>query len=121
MHHLNAGELRIEVEQNSAGTIQLHWTGKSNDREPRRVLQPFFAAVMAAAEEKHATIEMHFERLGFFNSSTISALVHLIQDLRNRQITLVIVFDAKTKWQKLSFDAMRVFVKSDGLLQMRSV
>jgi hypothetical protein len=28
------------------------------------------------------------------------------------------VYDQKLKWQKLSFDAIRVFVKSDGLLQL---
>jgi hypothetical protein len=64
---------------------------------------------------------MHFEALEHFNSSTVAALIHLIQEARSRQIPLVFVYNQSLKWQKLSFDAMRVFIKSDGLLQMRSV
>ena len=33
---------------------------------------------------------------------------------------LMIRFDARLKWQKLSFDALRVFAK-DGLLELKPV
>ena len=61
--------------------------------------------------DKHASIEMHFEKLDHFNSSTIAAVIRFIQDARQRGVKLIIVYNQALKWQKLSFDAMRVFVR----------
>jgi hypothetical protein len=116
--------LTIEpVDDRSAGgdTIRFFWKGRSTARNPGELLVPYFQGIFQSAIEGRATVEMHFERMEHFNSSTVGALIYLIQDARGRQIPLVFVYDQKLKWQKLSFDAMRVFVKSDGLLQMRSV
>jgi hypothetical protein len=106
----------------AGATIRLFWKGRSTARNPGELLVPYFQGIFqSAADQGRATVEMHFERMEHFNSSTVGALIYLIQDARGRQIPLVFVYDQKLKWQKLSFDAMRVFVKSDGLLQMRSV
>ena len=35
------------------------------------------------------------------------------------QVRLVIVYDENLKWQRLSFDALRVFDKSDQLFELR--
>ena len=43
------------------------------------------------------------------------AVIRLIQDARARAIKLVIVYNAQLKWQKLSFDALRVFANDDLL------
>lgn len=119
MDNLATGDLVIEVDQRDPGVIALNWKGKSNERYPRRTIGPFFDSVFKAAEENKATIEMRFEALEYLNSATISALVGLIRDLREKKIKLVISFDASQKWQKLCFDALRVFEKPDGLLVMR--
>lgn len=119
MENLATGDLVIEVDQRDPAVIALDWKGKSNDRYPRKSLAPFFESVFKEAEEKKATIEMRFEALDYLNSATISALVGLIRQLREKEIKLVISFDASQKWQKLCFDALRVFEKSDGLLVMR--
>ena len=104
MENLIVGDLRIEaLESGPAAPVQLLWKGKSNDRHPSRV-----------------PVELHFEKLDHFNSSTITALIQLIQDARERNVRLVIVFDKALKWQKLSFDALRVFSRGDDLLQLKS-
>jgi hypothetical protein len=64
-------------------------------------------------------IELHFEKLEHFNSSTITSIIQLIQDSRARGVKLVLVYDEALKWQKLSFDALRVFARDD-LLELRS-
>jgi hypothetical protein len=59
-------------------------------------------------------LELHFEELDYFNSSTITSLIQLIQEARAKGIPLTYVYDPALRWQKLSFDALRVFV-GDGL------
>lgn len=121
---LNGEGLTIEAAESGAGAvgIRLVWKGRSGARNPSEVLMPYFRGVLEAASQRgRVGVEMHFEALEHFNSSTVAALIHLIQDARGKQVPLVFVYDRNLKWQKLSFDAMRVFVKSDGLLEMRSI
>jgi hypothetical protein len=118
---LEAGDLTIEIaEAGAQGFVCLYWKGRSGARNPSEVLTPYFKEIIARAAERRVGVEMHFETLEHFNSSTVAALIHLIQHARGNSVPLVFVYDQNLKWQKLSFEAMRVFVKSDGLLQMRS-
>jgi len=117
---LRAGTLVIEAEDApTRGFLVLYWQGKSSDRNPEKVLEPFFLAALAEAQQRKLGIEMHFEKLVHFNSSTIGYLIQLIQETRRRNVTLVLVFDHALMWQKLSFDALRVFAKDNSLLQLR--
>jgi hypothetical protein len=117
---LRAGSLVIEAEDAPArGFVVLNWQGKSSDRNPEKVLEPFFVQTLAEAERRQLGVEMHFEKLAHFNSSTIGYLIQLIQETRRRGVSLVMVFDHALMWQKLSFDALRVFAKDNSLLELR--
>ena len=120
MENLLADDLTIEVtEPSPSGPLTLHWRGKSDDRYPGKILAPYFAQVLVEAAERETGVEMHFEKLDHFNSSTIAAVIRFIQDARQRGVKLVIVYNQALKWQKLSFDALRVFVRDDGLVELR--
>jgi hypothetical protein len=119
MEDLVVGDLKIQVLSRPPSTLELLWTGRSNARNPTATLQPFFAQVLTAATEQKLSVELHFERLEHFNSSTITSIIQLIQEARAKGVKLVILFDHGVKWQKLSFDALRVFQKGDGLLELR--
>ena len=122
MENLVFNDLTIEVDESSSDRIRLDWKGKSNDRQPRKILDPFFTEVGDAAKEKQNAIEMHFEELEYFNSSTITAVIQLIQDLRNKQVPLEISYDQSMRWQKLSFDALKIFEKrQEGLLRISPI
>src|SRR5262245_33217380 len=122
MEALVAGDLRIEPgDAAPAGGYCLIWRGKSTDRNPGQVLLPYFTSVLGHAQRAGQPLEMHFQLLDHFNSSTITAIIQVIQEARSRGVKLVIVFNQALKWQKLSFDALRVLVKGDGLLELRSV
>ena len=118
MQGLTVGDLRIEA-LDTPPAVQLLWRGKSNERHPGEALAPYFREVLAAAGTRNLPVELHFEKLEHFNSSTITSIIQLIQDSRARSIKLVLVYDQALKWQKLSFDALRVFAK-DELLEQRS-
>jgi hypothetical protein len=120
MQGLVVGDLRIEaVEDEASASVQLLWRGKSNNRHPSEALVPYFREVLARAAVRNWPIELHFEYLEHFNSSTITSIIQLIQESRARSIKLVLVYDHALKWQKLSFDALRVFAK-DNLLELRA-
>ena len=119
MENLSAGDLTIEASHQGPGPITLVWRGKSDDRYPGKVLGPYFAQVLDRAAETGAPVEMRFEKLDHFNSSTIAAVIRFIQDARQRGVKLILTYNQQLKWQKLSFDALRVFAKDD-LLELRS-
>jgi hypothetical protein len=120
MNDFVAGDLRIDVfEAMPPAPTRLFWNGRSIERDPSRLLIPFYERILATASDKRATVEMHFERLEHFNSSTVSTLIQLIQDARKRGVRLILVFKEGLRWQKLSFEALKIFVKEDGLLELR--
>lgn len=106
MTPLNAEELTLELEE-SPVRIRVLWLGKSNSRDPGKVLRPWFDALLDEAEKSHRPVEMQFGRLEHFNSSTISALIQLINHARDRRVRLSLIYDKNLKWQALSFDALR--------------
>ena len=79
----------------------------------------FFGEALDRATALGAAMEMRFHALEHFNSSTITAVIELIQEARARNVRLVIAYDGAVKWQRLSFDAMRVFNRGDALLELR--
>lgn len=119
MEDLHAGDLTINVVEDDTA-LSLFWLGMSNERQPELVLRPFFATVLADAAAGNKLVELHFERIERFNSSTILCIIQLIQEARNRQIRLEAVYDHNRKWQRLSFDALRIFSKGDGLFTLRN-
>ena len=120
MNDFVAGDLKLAVNPARADAIELTWLGRSIDRYPGKLLTPYWQAALAEAAERAVPIELHFQKLEHFNSSTITVIIQFIQEARNRGAQLVMVYDQALKWQRLSFDAMRVFVK-DELFQLRSV
>lgn len=113
------GELTIDPRQaETGGPVDLFWRGKSNDRHPARTVVPYVAEVIAAARAEGATVNLHFETIEHMNSSTITAIIQIIQEGRTRGTPLVLVFDPSKTWQKLSFEALGVFAKDDGMLRL---
>ena len=97
----------------------LTWHGKSNARQADKLIGPYLDGALARAQELAAPLELHFEHLAHFNSSTIASVIQLIQTARARHARLVVYSDPRRQWQRLSFDALRVFVRPDGLFELR--
>jgi hypothetical protein len=119
MEPLVAGDLTIAVRAEPSEALVCDWTGKSNERQPAKVIAPYLDELLAAAAGRSVPLEVHFEGLDHFNSSTITVLIRLIQNARARGVRLVFVYDQSLKWQRLSFDALRVFDKGDQAFELR--
>lgn len=122
MEDLVSGDLRIDATVRAdPSAVRLAWSGKSNARQADQLILPYLEKALDLAASLNASLELRFEALGHFNSSTIASLIHLIQAAQQRGVRLVVVSDPKRQWQRLSFDALRVFVKPDGLFVLLSV
>jgi hypothetical protein len=120
LEEFNAGDLHIALNAAANEGLRLDWTGRSSHRDPARILASFFGDALHRASSA-GVIEMHFEKLEHFNSSTISALIGFVRAARKAGVELRLVFDPDLKWQSLSFDALRVFEKPDGLFKLQPV
>jgi hypothetical protein len=119
---LVAGDLRIDATLSEAPpAVRLAWQGKSNARQADQLLLPYLERALGWAVERGVVLELHFAALGHFNSSTIASVIQLIQLAQLRGARLLIVFDPRRQWQRLSFDALKVFVRPDGLFELRTV
>lgn len=112
------GDMTIEVTV-IGGVFSCVWRGKSSERDPAEILRPWFAQLLDTVTVITGSIEMHFEQIERLNSSTITALIKFIQMCRKHDVPLVMVYDQTLKWQRLSFDALRVFEKGDDLFHLR--
>jgi hypothetical protein len=120
MKDLVAGDLTLVVNAERQNAIELMWTGKSNERHPGKELTPYLQSALAEASERQVPVELQFQKLDHFNSSTITVIIQFIQEARHKGVRLVMTYNQALKWQKLSFDALRVLAKDD-LLELRSV
>lgn len=115
------GDLQIDVDDESPPrAIRLDWRGKSNHRQPEAVLGPFFTDITKKALASGRALEMHFEALEFFNSSTITSIIQHLRNLRKQRVPLVVLFDAEHRWQRIFFDAISVLDRGDGLFTIRA-
>lgn len=115
------GDLQIDVNDDAPPRpICLSFRGKSNHRQPEAVLGPFFTDITRKAVTTGRALEMHFEALEFFNSSTITSIIQHLRDLRKQRVPLVVLFDAEHRWQRIFFDAISVLDRGDGLFTIRA-
>lgn len=105
------GELKISAEREAGDLLRVVMTGKSASRDAGREIQPIFERLLATAKEEGRTLFLHFEKLDYFNSSTIAGLVQFIRTVQQAGVGLVVRYDATLKWQAMSFDALRRAMK----------
>lgn len=107
MMNLVSDELKVDVDASAPGQLRADFTGKSNSRDPGKLLKPWFDEVLALAQQKNAQVVLHFEKLAYFNSSTIAALIQMLNAAQDRKVSLELVYDGALRWQTLSFDALK--------------
>lgn len=84
-----------------------------------KLLGPFLAGAIDRAHAQGVPLELHFEGLDYLNSSTVTAIIQAIQGARDKAVRMAVVFDPRLRWQRLTFDALKVFVSGDGWFELR--
>lgn len=107
MEIVQLGDLTASFDRQDAGVLRVRLSGRSSSREAGKTLAPLFDRVLSDAKAEGLGLALHFERLEYFNSSTIAALVQFIRSAHESGIGLTVVYDGAQRWQAMSFDALR--------------
>ena len=81
MDNLKEGKLEIIVERGEKNIVK--WIGKSEDRDPASLLNPYFESLVEEMVGKDA--EIQFENLEYMNSSTVTPIIQLIKKLNAKK------------------------------------
>ncbi len=114
MEGLFSNELVIRVDRSSPSCVRLDWVGSSTHASPGEKLGTFFEDLFAEARAGGRFVDMHFEAVHYFNSSTIATLIRLIKMAGLAKVPLRIHYDPGLKWQALSFQPIERAVGSFG-------
>jgi hypothetical protein len=107
MENIELGDLSAALDLGVDDVLRVRFSGRSASREAGKTLAPLFDRILAEASAQSRALALPFERLEYFNSSTIAAVVQFIRATQERAVTLTIVYDGKQRWQAMSFDALR--------------
>ena len=104
-----------------ADKILVTWRGRSTAREPAEFLIPILTRALDRATGLKVPLTMDFRNIEYFNSSTITPVVRLIEEAKRRGTSMVIQYDQKLRWQELSFSALQVFHTGDQRIRILGV
>jgi hypothetical protein len=104
----------LHVDSNEDGRVlRQRWTGRAIELKPAAALDGYFAPVIERARAGGLTIEHHFERLEYFNSSFISwIIVHLRRTLEVK-VKTILYFEPTSNMHRSSFEPLR-FLQPDN-------
>lgn len=94
------------------------WKGRSTAREPAEFLIPILTRALDRAAELKRPLTLDFRGIEYFNSSTITPVVRVIEEAKRRGNPMVIIYDKKLRWQELSFSALQVFHTGDQRIKV---
>jgi hypothetical protein len=103
MEGIKLGNLQLLAEEKD-GRVVITWHGFSVEREPYRAINPYFNKIIKDLKDR--VLEVRFEELKYFNSSSVVSIIYLITNARDKNIKLKISYDSTIFWQRASFKAM---------------
>jgi hypothetical protein len=109
--------LSLTVSEEPTG-VGIHWKGRSTARDPAEFLIPILTKALDRATSLRCPLTLDFRNIEYFNSSTITPVVRLIEEAKRRGAALVIQYDKKLRWQELSFSALQVFHTGDSRIRI---
>ena len=120
MHGTVFGDLSIEVGGTAEG-LELIWRGASNSRNPGEALRAYFTVAVAEASVRRAKLDLHFEHLIQFNSSTVSVLLHLVDEAAAAGVAMTYFYDGAQRWQAHNFESIALLKRDVKNFSVRKV
>ena len=101
-------DLRIDVSSGEK-SLEVVWTGKTFDRNPGEFLHPFLNEILTEAKANGLEIRLDFYALEYLNSSTITPVIRLLEEAKNQEVPVTLLYSRNKVWQDKSFSAMKFF------------
>ena len=118
MHGTVFGDLSIDVGGTPEG-LELIWRGSSNSRNPGEALRAYFKVALAEAATRRAKLDLHFENLIQFNSSTVSVLLHLVDEAAAAGVAMTFHYDGAQRWQAHNFESIALLKRDSKGFSVR--
>lgn len=99
--------LEIKLSKQDSKII-MAWLGESRDRNPSNTLLPYFEEILDSLIGSELIID--FTALEYWNSSTITSIVRLMEKINNNNIKTKIQYLNNSDWQVLSALALKTVV-----------
>ena len=103
MRDLNVGGLVIKLEK-KGGNVVMSWLGKSRERDPAALLNPYFDEIASEVEGSKITVD--FINLEYMNSSTVPPIIQFVKRLDTLNVITNVYYDKSSEWQSASFKAL---------------
>ena len=104
--------LTLELTDDGAEVV-VRWLGRSTARDPRTFVGPILQQALELSLQQKKPLALDFRALEYFNSSTITPVVRLLQQVKAQGGRAVVRFRSELNWQRLSFSALHV-LQGDG-------
>jgi len=111
-----AEQLQLEVVDGAE--IEVHWLGKSVQRNPSQFIIPTLAIVMKRGVDENKAVVWDFRRLEYMNSSTITPVIKTLETVKKGSGKVRLLYNKGKRWQDLSFSALRIFETKDGRIKV---
>jgi hypothetical protein len=112
--------LEIKVIENDR-SIELIWSGKSVDREPRKFITPILLDVIKTSTEASKRVILDFCRLAYMNSSTITPIIKVLERARKGKNEITVLYQKSLRWQDINFSALKIFETTDQRVEIKSL
>ncbi|MDH5717049.1 MAG: hypothetical protein OEZ22_05370 [Spirochaetia bacterium] len=109
-------ELILEIEE-LKDEIKIIWRGKSTEMNPGEFLNPVFTELL----RKQKALIMDFRHFEYMNSSTITPIIRILEQIKNGKEKLSLLYSKDLKWQELSFSALEIFKTNDNRINILSI
>jgi hypothetical protein len=110
------GTLTLEIRHGE--DVEVRWIGRSIARNPRTFLQPVLSRLFDEALAAGKRLVLDFRDLEYLNSSTITPVVRLLARARDDGGRVLVRYHHHEPWQRLSFSALKVFERADGVVHL---
>lgn len=110
--------LQIIVEAED-GAVRLRWRGSSDARNPAANLEPYLYALLE--EPSFKFYEFDFSELEFMNSSTIAAIVHIVERMKGHSAKFKLLFSEQKEWQEFNFRMMKFVTRYIGNITVQRI
>src|SRR4051812_47896954 len=99
-------KLTIEVNEQAPDRLVAVWSGRGDSRDEHGTLEKYLSALLKRSLEGKKKLELHFEQLDFFNSTTVGAVLRLLRAAHEAKSGLELTYDAERRWQCVTFEAL---------------